>query len=305
LDSGFTWIWTWIWNCGDSSVETSSVAPSDQPGTTWVWDWRWGCEDTAGAPDPGSNTSVSVRVFSPGDNGPVTQSNTSTSTSIASATTSIVQAAQTVGAELPTVPPVVDVPEVVLPPVGSPVLPTGAASAVPMAAAAEQVVTQILEAADILVVPSGSTGSIPPGAAADLPDAKSPSRPARRQGGMRRASGKGGAPPPGVSSLASAITVAGTSQAAETDGHRAAQGPREESGARHRPARLPQLPAPFGNGSDLSAASSAPGTGSPGTGVAILVGALLLFAPSLARWLRVAAGPRPRAPFVRRPTRPG
>jgi hypothetical protein len=305
-------VWTWIWNCGDSSVETSSVTPSDQPGATWVWDWRWGCEDTPDAPAPGTNTAVSVRVFSPGDNGAVTQSNTTTSTSVATTASEIVQSAtQTAAAalpvpppsvmqppSLPVMPPVV-LPEIPAPAVPVPVVPVPAAPTVPT-------LDEILAAVGLIFASSGGNGSMSPGAAADVSDAGS-FRPARRQGGMRRAPETIGAPSPGVL-VPGAAALAATTQAQSAtaaDGHRAASATGAGRSARERPT-WPQLPrAPFGATSDLSVASSAPGTGSPGTGIAILVGALLLFAPSLARWLRAAEAPRPRAPFVRRPDRPG
>jgi hypothetical protein len=288
------------------------MTPSDQPGTTWVWDWRWGCEDTPDAPAPGTNTAVSVRVFSPGDNGAVTQSNTTTSTSVATTASEIVQSAtQTAAAalpvpppsvmqppSLPVMPPVV-LPEIPAPAVPVPVVPVPAAPTVPT-------LDEILAAVGLIFASSGGNGSMSPGAAADVSDAGS-FRPARRQGGMRRAPETIGAPSPGAL-VPGAAALAATTQAQSAtaaDGHRAASANGAGRSARERPT-WPQLPrAPFGATSDLSVASSAPGTGSPGTGIAILVGALLLFAPSLARWLRAAEAPRPRAPFVRRPDRPG
>ena len=108
-----------------------------------------------------------------------------------------------------------------------------------------------------------------------------------------------------MSGLWLGIVERGSGQAApQADPHGAATSARDaKRGA--DPARLPLPRAPFAPGTDLSVASTAPGSGSAGTGVAILVGALLLVAPSVARWLRAAQAPRPRAPFLRRPERPG
>jgi hypothetical protein len=56
----------------------------------------------------------------------------------------------------------------------------------------------------------------------------------------------------------------------------------------------------------MSVASAASGTGSAGgTGLAILVGALLLAFPPMARWLRAVPASRPRVPPARRRDRPG
>jgi hypothetical protein len=86
------WNWRWVFaidcagNATSSSTETGSKASLDW---TWDWAWDWACISTdAGATSSNSsslesssaadagNTNVSVRVLSPGDNGPVTQSTT-------------------------------------------------------------------------------------------------------------------------------------------------------------------------------------------------------------------------------------
>lgn len=86
------WNWHWVFaidcagNATSSSTETGTKASLDW---TWDWAWDWACISTdagatssngsslesSSAADAG-NTNVSVRVLSPGDNGPVTQSTT-------------------------------------------------------------------------------------------------------------------------------------------------------------------------------------------------------------------------------------
>jgi hypothetical protein len=93
------WNWNWSWNCADPVPEL----PADPSGSmqNWIWNWDWDC----GAPGlPNGNTSgqsgvqyqpgvsqyrpvninISIRINSPGNDGPVRQTN------IASATTTFV-----------------------------------------------------------------------------------------------------------------------------------------------------------------------------------------------------------------------
>jgi hypothetical protein len=65
-----TWTWNWNWNCGDASAGAQQITPPAPDGagpSTWIWNWTWDCGDLSG------NTAISIRVLSPGDNGPVTQ----------------------------------------------------------------------------------------------------------------------------------------------------------------------------------------------------------------------------------------
>jgi len=76
-----------------------------------TWNWNWSCGDTAAPPDPvtcsGCNISISVRVLSPGDDGPVTQSTTVSPVSISKNVGSVVQGAL---ASAPSTPPVPQLP---------------------------------------------------------------------------------------------------------------------------------------------------------------------------------------------------
>ena len=86
------WNWHWVFamDCAGNATSLSTETGS-QASLIWTWDWTWdwACTstdagltsssgssfDSPSAADAG-NTNVSVRVLSPGDNGPVTQSTT-------------------------------------------------------------------------------------------------------------------------------------------------------------------------------------------------------------------------------------
>ncbi len=84
------WNWTWTWDCGDPIPEIP-VAP-DIATQNWIWNWNWNCEDDQaieGNSDAESasqyqpvitqyrpiNINVSIRINSPGSDGPVLQAN--------------------------------------------------------------------------------------------------------------------------------------------------------------------------------------------------------------------------------------
>jgi hypothetical protein len=60
-----TWNWTWIWNCGGKADDTVSSDAQYHPATG---------NDTANQYRP-VNVNISIRISSPGDNGPVNQAN--------------------------------------------------------------------------------------------------------------------------------------------------------------------------------------------------------------------------------------
>ena len=93
------WAWDWSWNCADPVPELP-VTPSG-PMQNWTWNWNWDCgaprlpegntsPQSGGQYQPGVsqyrpiNINVSIRINSPGNDGPVRQAN------IASATTTFV-----------------------------------------------------------------------------------------------------------------------------------------------------------------------------------------------------------------------
>ncbi len=100
----------------------------------WVWNWHWDCAPESSPPasplDDGCgscNTSISIRILSPGDDGPVSQENSVTSASIVESLFSAEQsAAQAIVPALAKVisTPVVSTPVVSSPILSSPVLPS-------------------------------------------------------------------------------------------------------------------------------------------------------------------------------------
>jgi hypothetical protein len=85
--------WTWTWTCGGSATDvlpaggSASYLPEN-----WTWNWNWNCGDggtqsanndpeNIGQYHPGVtqyqpvNINISIRIGSPGNNGPVTQTN--------------------------------------------------------------------------------------------------------------------------------------------------------------------------------------------------------------------------------------
>jgi hypothetical protein len=93
-----TWEWSWTWSCAD--VPTGPVpVPAGAATQVWIWNWNWNCGgDGAQTPDnrPESpqgyrpatvqyrpvNINVSIRVNSPGNNGPVVQTNVAVAVSV-------------------------------------------------------------------------------------------------------------------------------------------------------------------------------------------------------------------------------
>ena len=85
-----SWEWTWSWDCG----ATAPAVPAPPAGAPqiWTWNWTWNCGDDEPEPEQLSsnssaryqpdvtqyrpvNINISIRMNSPGDNGPVQQAN--------------------------------------------------------------------------------------------------------------------------------------------------------------------------------------------------------------------------------------
>ena len=87
------WSWDWEWDCAQGTAPAATPAlPGDGMPTTWNWNWNWNCGGSLPAignsdAQSGSqyqagitryhpvNINVSIRIGSPGDNGPVNQTN--------------------------------------------------------------------------------------------------------------------------------------------------------------------------------------------------------------------------------------
>lgn len=86
-----SWEWTWNWSCGEAPVGDIAI-PFGVATQDWTWNWNWICggieepesniaeESSEGYHAPVTqyrpvNINVSIRIASPGDNGPVVQAN--------------------------------------------------------------------------------------------------------------------------------------------------------------------------------------------------------------------------------------
>jgi hypothetical protein len=93
------WEWNWSWNCADPVPELPATPSGSMQNWTWNWDWDCGApglpdgntsSQSGGQYQPGVsqyrpvNINISIRINSPGNDGPVRQTN------IASATTTFV-----------------------------------------------------------------------------------------------------------------------------------------------------------------------------------------------------------------------
>ena len=85
------WNWSWNWSCGDAPVGDIAI-PVGVLQQNWNWNWNWICggnepagnesieESSDGYQAPTTqyrpvNINISIRINSPGDNGPVVQAN--------------------------------------------------------------------------------------------------------------------------------------------------------------------------------------------------------------------------------------
>jgi hypothetical protein len=86
-----SWDWTWTWSCGDV-ISPTIVLPAEYLQQIWNWNWNWNCgANTNGNGSSGSqsssqyqpvtsqyqptNVNISIRIASPGNDGPVVQTN--------------------------------------------------------------------------------------------------------------------------------------------------------------------------------------------------------------------------------------
>ena len=84
------WTWNWEWNCGDAMPDIA--VPPEVGARNWIWNWDWNCGASDPIPEntveekppqyqPGVtqyrpiNINISVRINSPGNDGPVSQTN--------------------------------------------------------------------------------------------------------------------------------------------------------------------------------------------------------------------------------------
>jgi hypothetical protein len=191
-----TWIWNWTWNCDPNSAPPAQSS-ADASASNWVWNWTWNCDrepitggdasqyQGATTQYQPENVNVSIRVLSPGDNGPVTQTISAAAAALATTAATVEQTVvDATGPSIPmgvspsllapvdaapTLPPLVMGPDltsvtaslVPLPEILLPVLPPLELSLPPLevpaaAAAVVEAVTETLEAAGIQVAATRS-----------------------------------------------------------------------------------------------------------------------------------------------------
>lgn len=148
------WDWTWSWDCGEV-ISPDIVLPGISSLPIWNWNWDWNCgEETdvlgksgsESAPQYQSDTSqyqpinlnISIRIASPGSDGPVSQGN------IAQTVASIIAAA-TAPVLSPGAGPGWDFPSA---PATPPALEAAAAGAVPAQSLAEAIVAFAADVAE-------------------------------------------------------------------------------------------------------------------------------------------------------------
>jgi len=313
-DDAATWTWNWDWNCQAPPTTPTLAPPSGGSApTTWIWNWTWDCGagNAAGTQNTDgiasqyqspvfqyqpANVNISIRIGSPGDDGPVTQSNLAVSYALGPGFPALPPttgqagppAHAQPGAALPgTVPPG---PTQVFGSVGDLF-----ASAAPPGIGA---VTAAAAAVDLLVDPS-STGGDPTRrlrhARAGAPGPRAAHRPGFSHAQTEEA-------PPAAWPAAS-VQVA--EQPSPSSGEPAAAGPASRHGGdrRRHVSNFPfHLPLQLG----METGSASGGVGGSGIGpVAALLAAFGLTLAELLRTLPPAVGARPLRLWGRRLERPG
>jgi hypothetical protein len=248
------------------------------------------------------NVSVSIRVLSPGDNGPLAQTNSVVSTTVSN----IVDAVQQTLAQ----PVVAAPPTVVLP----------APPGVELAEPAQEIDTTAASAADTIapsdaVVDDGAAAAVPPPTAAVVPPPPpvrdtAPVPPVRARSLLPprsdtvAASDRAPRTPVAVPALATPPAVApAESRPLVTEIARAAA----PAGAGHpTPHRAPPPPRiPPADGPYVGSTGAGHGSGPPPASPTSLLALLVFLAPGFAQWLWARAELRPRALRPGRPERPG
>jgi hypothetical protein len=80
------WTWDWTWDCGPGTAPPA--VSGDVPAKNWNWNWDWNCGTSENSESINDaqyhpvitqyhpvNVNVSIRIGSPGDDGPVSQTN--------------------------------------------------------------------------------------------------------------------------------------------------------------------------------------------------------------------------------------
>jgi hypothetical protein len=325
----------------------------DTAAPAWIWNWRWDCGSDASPPsspleDDGCtacNTSISIRILSPGDDGDVFQVNSAAATSVVenvfSAQQTVLEALAPTLVPLATSPPSTSAGRPFVMPVEAQLLQS---PAVPVAAAPSEPATPAessAEAAPPAASDEAATAPTPAPAAGTqhataaragdiepispaFPTVAGRPDPAAGPDGLKTIapkapSAKGAAVPlvgqaatPQLTFAVPAATALRTVPVATTPSAATAATTSTGASAASEPTSGAQLPAvpkgprlPLESGSTLAASSSGQGGSLLTSATAAIAGALLFLASGLAQWLWAGAERRPRGLRAGRPERPG
>jgi len=281
-----------------------------------VWNWQWSCGADSSDSCTACNTTVAIRILSPGDDGDLVQSISSTSTSVAQTISSTLQQSiQQIVASVPAQPSAIQLPsplsaidstpwpslELTVP--ALPELP--AWPTISSGSAAEPATSfPLLLLLDTEPISLDDAGG---GAVIELPTfgVRPHDGSLDAMLGSRRSFGVAGSMYTAAGDRATLQERAGQVLAPPRHREAAAAGGASQSPSKPRlPLRVPQR-MPFGFGPDLSPGASASGSSSSLGGFALLLGVLLLVVPSALQLIWVGAAIRPRRYTPGRPEHPG
>jgi hypothetical protein len=325
--------WYWSWDClGDAPIAAISPTASGANSLPSSWTWIWNCGGNSSQYQGGtpsgyqpSNTNISIRIASPGNDGPVTQMNQVIATQVsqvraqieqvvAQTASTVIGAAPVTGMTLPHLDPVVPLPVISLPPVAK-ALGGMLGISVPGTTEAAAGITISLPGfttAPMVSIPSSFT----PAPAAQVAAPAATTRPLRRDragsptaADPRRTPLSRNAGPSGAAMLRSSPPHWPTESSWRSTPTQAASVERDDDSRvggtaprRPTPSRDPSAPTPI---SSVSAAAVG-GGGSPGPGLPFLLAIPIVAALlDLARRVALQRGTWPSGHRRRAPERPG
>lgn len=275
-------VWNWVWHCAPAIDMTSVPLPQNLPDNAiinWVWDSSCSSGDSAPIPDQyqetgaqyhQQNTVISIRVNSPGDDGPIVQMNVGgTSAPVVVITPPAVNPAEPMIPRTPSVP--FPMPSVPLPllavPIPLPLAPSPIPVVVPVVPAFEDISIPVVGAIEPVV--AITLGPIEPEAAQQ----QAPST--RNRAAAPPATGGPSFAQPAVWVAAPAtLSVAPVSAARATDATRARSRPSASA------PRIPSGPLPL----DLSTHAAGSAGGGAGGSSGLLLSALAALLAAYLLW---------------------
>jgi hypothetical protein len=279
-----------------------------------VWNWQWNCGSAPSAPCSDCNTAVAIRILSPGDDGAVAQSISSTSTSLV----------QTISQSLQQSVQQIVQPAALQPaPIGLPALP-GAIDPIPWPSLGVSVPTSLPEPtawptigpgpggmtveATLTVLLPLDTGAISlgdeSGSLIELPAFDAVSLDDPLDGVLERPFAVAGVTQTEAETGASLATRPAPLAPPRREEAASAAGSSQAPSKPQLPLRLPER-SPLGSGPDVSTGAAASGSSSSLGGFALLLGVLLVAVPSALQLIWVGAVVRPRRYTPGPPEHPG